>query len=767
MANIESLVEDFALPELDSSKWIALGSGNYTIASPNGLKFNMPSAVNDYTTVQSLDSFVMYGRSVYWNAIFDVKESGYAKMFLSTHDGYEYGFMIESRKNMGGGNVSSVENSFTVKDEGQNWATTPTQQWKDSWMFMQGAEYKVVSNTKDTITVENQFIDVPPVGTGFSLNTPEVRIYSKTPAGVYTIHKTVTFNENAFRWFKISHSVAGRLYWWTSSDGVSWVLRDFKDNVYYSSLQSTKLLFQFTRTKTDGYPYPRAFTVKYVNTKKNIFRGSGYLSEDFNTLPVSSLTVNKQWGPFKQIAGNNSRITSDHTLTLRSSTVRTNLRTTIRDVDIRFDMKIGTTSGTVFWRANNDASTYVGLQIFPTRAQLFTVVNGTRTDIPDPLDINNEAGVNYSWRVIHAGSTIVVYRNGGDVGSQGVITYPTEIFRVTGVGAVNVKGHVGVLASTNDVSVDNLIIRPGVTPPAESGTTLGTYGTIPLPPSWPFDVSRLSTRIDSMSLRETGYNDLILFPTPAFDSRYGGIVLQDFDMGMAEFREYTENLSSVSGTNNFTATHGAKTITMTLAVLPGLGTTVNSLSAILDRWAYPSRRPSLVYKPTGMDERIVQLVPTPMSRPMTVEQNDLYTLYSVSFIVPSGIEEDIIPKQVLIDPSQTETVTVITDGTAEALPRILIYGPATNPTVYNDTLDSATGNARLGLTGYIDAGEFIELNARERTVRYMGNTDASANRRNMLTTRGWWTLRPWENNVRFESEEGTGQVVIEYRDAYL
>lgn len=766
MAGIETLNDDFALPLVDTSKWTVTGS-NYTIASPNGFKFTVPSQTGVYTTLQSVDQFNLHSRAIYWQNTFDSIRNGYAKMCITTPTGIEHGFTITSREAKDFGNVAEVMGSSTIKVSGETWTDN---QWKDSYLTILSTEYRILSNaaipnsTDRTITIDGTWIDTPSVGTGFSINTSEIKLYSKTAAGVVTYHKVLTWNESNFRWLKLSSLPSNRLFWWTSNDGVNWALRDYKSGVLSSEISSVRFMAQLSNVHALTTPYPESMTIKYVNTRKAIFRGSGYLSTNMNTIRPGTIPNNQQYDVFYGISGSLARI-QNRQLAIRSSAVRTNLRSTIRDVELQFDVKLtAATSGTIFWRSTASTDDYVGLQIYPTRIVLVEKVDNVITDLQE-YTIDNDAGVTYAYKVIHAGSTVVVYRNEGDYESTGLITFPVEKFRRTGVSTVNSKGHIGFTASTSDVIFDNLIVRSGITPPALTGTSIGTLGTLPLPPEWPYDTSQFVGRIEYMKLTEPGYNDLWLWPTPALNPAYGGFLPADYDLGWADHRAYSEELSSVSGTINYTQLHGAKTIGLTIGVVPGTAMSVNDLCLIFDSWFAPHRRPVLIYKPVGQSERFVNLVPTPLGRPVPIEQHNLFTVLTASWIVPSGVEEDSAPKQVTLDPEIAESSVVTTEGSAVSLPKFYVYGPFTEALIVNDTLD-ITGSARLQLTGTVEDGEFIEIDTRKRTVRYMGSDDEAANRRNMLTVRGWFGLHPYNNNIRFESLEGTGMVIIEWRNAY-
>lgn len=115
-------------------------------------------------------------------------------------------------------------------------------------------------------------------------------------------------------------------------------------------------------------------------------------------------------------------------------------------------------------------------------------------------------------------------------------------------------------------------------------------------------------------------------------------------------------------------------------------------------------------------------------------------------------------------------VDVNNDGNVRAYPVLRLYGPCTNPRIENRTTDRALefGNSDFGDL-VLAAGEYVEIDTRERTV--LLNSETAQTRRERLDddTSRWWALEPGVNVVRYypESFESGSEAVITYRSAWL
>lgn len=281
---------------------------------------------------------------------------------------------------------------------------------------------------------------------------------------------------------------------------------------------------------------------------------------------------------------------------------------------------------------------------------------------------------------------------------------------------------------------------------------------VPLPIPFGYVDSKPTGRIEYLKLTEEGYADLVIEPS------YGGVWLADFDFGAPSVRSVTEDRVQISGARDYTRLHSAKAITLNLQIVPYLGASVPYLVDTISRWMLPRRRPTLVYKPQGEDERQIKLRPSQFARPIVVNQAQMATM-NIQFVAYEGIEVSTPVQAVQVPVGQT--VEVVNFGTADALPVIRLNGDLVNPVIYNDTLDSVDAGARLGIAGEITASSFIELDVAARTAQLNGRPDAAAARRSQLSERRWFPLAPFSNFLRLVADSGTGWAEVRFSDSWL
>lgn len=86
-----------------------------------------------------------------------------------------------------------------------------------------------------------------------------------------------------------------------------------------------------------------------------------------------------------------------------------------------------------------------------------------------------------------------------------------------------------------------------------------------------------------------------------------------------------------------------------------------------------------------------------------------------------------------------------------------IYGPVTNPSIYNDTTGEVMQfNITLG------TGEYLTVDTKYRTVRLSG----AVNRRVALVRPTWIRLQPGSNLIRYLAEAGGSTIDVVYRHAW-
>lgn len=88
----------------------------------------------------------------------------------------------------------------------------------------------------------------------------------------------------------------------------------------------------------------------------------------------------------------------------------------------------------------------------------------------------------------------------------------------------------------------------------------------------------------------------------------------------------------------------------------------------------------------------------------------------------------------------------------------IIQGPVTNPVIYNNT----TGDV-MGFTIELGASDTLTINTRDRTVYLNGNI----NRRNTLTSPGWFFLGVGVTNIGYGGLSGIGSTLtVNFRSAW-
>jgi hypothetical protein len=98
---------------------------------------------------------------------------------------------------------------------------------------------------------------------------------------------------------------------------------------------------------------------------------------------------------------------------------------------------------------------------------------------------------------------------------------------------------------------------------------------------------------------------------------------------------------------------------------------------------------------------------------------------------------------------------------------VRLYGPCAGPRYTNDL----TGE-RLEFSEdlVISAGEYLELDTRERTALYMSDPDASRLHLMNFEVSTWWRLAPGVNRLRYNPISGVevgSQAYITYHPAWL
>lgn len=597
--------------------------------------------------------------------------------------------------------------------------------------------------------------------------------YISSAAAVTTL-ATLTYNATSMLYWRIRHSSAAAagatVYWETSPDGYFWTTRA---SMLYSTLVAAGIPFdnnkvQFTSTKTasSGATY---FTIRYVNTRAPLYTGKYLLVEDWRGLPISTTysTAGSVLGQWSLRAGSVSFVgdptgggVTNKVLSLGASAKLDNDVVYIEDTDLRAYVYMGASSIIQLRvRDYGGASTtaYLALRIDQAnqRLQVVQLQSGSTTTVTTfPLTIT--ANTWYRYRMLAVAGTLVVYRD--DV----------ELFRTTVSSTID-EGYPTIVAETisGATYVGDVEVRVGVLP---STTTSFTMEQPQLqPPSWV--ATSTKHQLQYAWLEDDFGNKCNILPS------FGAIWLRDIDFGAPAARSIINPRALSDGSRSYTRYHGEKSVAMSLYVLAdAYGSVVNYTDA-LSSWTVPGRACRLVYKPQNGAERFINLVGSQFQAPMETT-NRLHTAVTLQWIAPDGGSYATAESSVLMTATVANAagyVLVRNGGSDRTEPTFRVFGNtlSTPYSIFNDTYADAHPGENALLTvsspGPMNTSlDFLELNYKERAVRYLGLGDEAANRLPLLTSRGWFPLEPGTSVIRSPAPVSvTGSMYIVWRDKFL
>lgn len=260
------------------------------------------------------------------------------------------------------------------------------------------------------------------------------------------------------------------------------------------------------------------------------------------------------------------------------------------------------------------------------------------------------------------------------------------------------------------------------------------------------------------------------------------IAVQGWDFGFPSFRENVEVRTGAHGTVDTTAYFGARAVTVEMTFLDE-----DRLNLIDDlRWfCLPSSRPYLhVESPLWPQARRIRLRADQQTSPMTVGLGATRPLQA-AWIAPDGVLEAVDATEVTVAASGLSTTGITypvtypvtyapsssgnpaafyNEGNVPVSPVIRMYGPCSGPVIGLDGVGELSFPALS-----IDAGDYVEVDMRERTVLYNSSTSASRYAYLDFTTATWWQVQPGENSVRYSpaSYSGAAEAVVTFRAAWL
>lgn len=269
-----------------------------------------------------------------------------------------------------------------------------------------------------------------------------------------------------------------------------------------------------------------------------------------------------------------------------------------------------------------------------------------------------------------------------------------------------------------------------------------------------------------------------------------GVRVQRFDPGFPDIRQVEDLRPHQHGAANYSRYFGPREVSIEFVLAPGplnVGFPIRVVEDILRSLCNPALRPYVVE----------QLEPSLPARRINVVAGELdmpYTSYNhkvgrISFRAPDGYWESDTLKQYEINSSEeapnvagrTYNLTfprtypagqapvggtiLLNQGTLETYPVVRLYGPFTDAVIRNSTLDKMIKLEAVALA----AGNFVEIDFRNRTVLLNGDINGSYYQYVNWLQSEWWELQMGQNLITFVPTGYTSatKAIIYFRDNFL
>lgn len=120
------------------------------------------------------------------------------------------------------------------------------------------------------------------------------------------------------------------------------------------------------------------------------------------------------------------------------------------------------------------------------------------------------------------------------------------------------------------------------------------------------------------------------------------------------------------------------------------------------------------------------------------------------------------------DAQPAGTTPIVSAGTATTYPVIRMFGPCDGPTIQHTAADGTVSELTMPSLS-IAAGDFVEIDTRERTVLYNANPADSRYSEIDFASSRWWAIAPGTQTVRFDPDTSSppAQAEVVWRDAYI
>lgn len=286
--------------------------------------------------------------------------------------------------------------------------------------------------------------------------------------------------------------------------------------------------------------------------------------------------------------------------------------------------------------------------------------------------------------------------------------------------------------------------------------------------------------INSLYLDDQQGNTLTLIPNPL-------ITVTAIAQGFPEVRAVADNRPDTDGNRDTTALIGPRAFSISAELYA-------TPAALADNWRKfmaPRKRCYLYcYDTEWVGTRRILLRADQWSDPISQGADDIYRVVQAQWKAPDGVWEDANPTTVVIGAYAPTTAgmtftggqkftiawaagvavtgTVIVNNGGLPLHFIVsLYGVCTGPVLINDTV-----NQKLIFTNLfsLTAGNYVELNTRERTANLLSDPTQSQLGMMDLVNSVWWQLAVGTNSLRFVPTSGVGAgsvAQLTYRQTYL
>jgi hypothetical protein len=238
----------------------------------------------------------------------------------------------------------------------------------------------------------------------------------------------------------------------------------------------------------------------------------------------------------------------------------------------------------------------------------------------------------------------------------------------------------------------------------------------------------------------------------------------NIDLGDSATRESVQDAPNADGTLDYTGYLGARIITVSMELVE-FSQDLFTMQKRIAGFLRPRVPTKFFFKLT--DTAPVLYADVRRSSWSSPLDNQYITHPVLQWVAPKGVFETEDVTITTINPAGTGTEIgrtydrtydrvypaspvlgsgiVTNKGNVEAYPLLRVYGPCTDPAIYQDT--QGYYMSFVGLT--INAGEFLEIDTRNKTIRYLGLPSDSRYDRWDPAVSHWFTLDPDVNQIRF------------------